>query len=346
MNQTKIKSALVAICLAFSIAASAQTTVTHTVERGETVASIAKKYNVTPQDIINANPDAAELVFAGMKLEIPAKTAAIKNEVKKAGIEANATSRSNNKEYKEDRVLSSESFQYDNGAGKGSPSTSHAAPVRLKIIAGLTLAQWTGKDFKDGNFSDDNGERKINNKPLYSFHIGAVADYNFTESLYAGMGLIFNRTGYKQDGANNSGKYWNDEGANYEGENKAEMTTNRIEIPLHIGGMYNISDGTCIFLEAGPYLSYAISGESKNKGYFTTHEDIHSGETEYFNKKEKIGKGSLKDYQKFEYGLSATAGLSYNHFLFQFTFQRGLSKLMKKKKMYEQNLMFSIGYKI
>ena len=32
---------------------------------------------------------------------------------------------------------------------------------------------------------------------------------------------------------------------------------------------------------------------------------------------------------------------------FQFTFQRGLSKLMKKKKkMYEQNLMFSIGYRI
>lgn len=31
---------------------------------------------------------------------------------------------------------------------------------------------------------------------------------------------------------------------------------------------------------------------------------------------------------------------------FQFTFHRGLSKLMKKKKMYEQNLMFSIGYRI
>ena len=31
---------------------------------------------------------------------------------------------------------------------------------------------------------------------------------------------------------------------------------------------------------------------------------------------------------------------------FQFTFQRGLSKLKKKKKMYEQDLMFSIGYRI
>lgn len=78
MNQTKIKSTLVAICLAFSIAASAQTTVTHTVERGETVASIAKKYNVTPQNIINANPDAAEFVFAGMKLEIPKNSGNIK----------------------------------------------------------------------------------------------------------------------------------------------------------------------------------------------------------------------------------------------------------------------------
>ena len=71
MNQTKIKSALAALCLMFSITASAQTTVTHTVERGETVESIAKKYNVMPQDIINANPDAVELIFAGMKLDIP-----------------------------------------------------------------------------------------------------------------------------------------------------------------------------------------------------------------------------------------------------------------------------------
>ena len=131
MNQTKIKSALAALCLMFSITASAQTTVTHTVERGETVESIAKKYNVTPQDIINANPDAAELVFAGMKLEIPAKTAAIKNEVKKAGIEANATSRSNTKEYKEDRVLSSESFQYDNAAGKGSAAFAAAVAMTM-----------------------------------------------------------------------------------------------------------------------------------------------------------------------------------------------------------------------
>lgn len=71
MNQTKIKSTIAVLCLAFSMTTLAQTTVTHTVERGETVASIAKKYNITELDIINANPDAAEFVYAGMKLEIP-----------------------------------------------------------------------------------------------------------------------------------------------------------------------------------------------------------------------------------------------------------------------------------
>lgn len=74
MNQTKIRIVAASFIMWVAMGTMAQTTVTHTVERGETIESIAKKYGVTGQEIIKANPDAKEIMFAGMKLEIPKKS--------------------------------------------------------------------------------------------------------------------------------------------------------------------------------------------------------------------------------------------------------------------------------
>lgn len=57
---------------AVSICAMAQDkTVTHVVQRGETIESIAKQYNVSVDDIYHANPNAEGLMYAGLKLIIP-----------------------------------------------------------------------------------------------------------------------------------------------------------------------------------------------------------------------------------------------------------------------------------
>lgn len=54
------------------VLASAQTgTVKHTVDRGETLASIAQRYATTEAKIIELNPDAAQFVYVGMTLIIP-----------------------------------------------------------------------------------------------------------------------------------------------------------------------------------------------------------------------------------------------------------------------------------
>lgn len=45
--------------------------VTYTVQRGETLAGIAAKFNVTTADLIKANPNADGLFYVGMKLNIP-----------------------------------------------------------------------------------------------------------------------------------------------------------------------------------------------------------------------------------------------------------------------------------
>lgn len=50
----------------------------HTVVRGETLTSIAKLYNITPEDLLEANPMAKEMFYTGMVLVIPeANTVAV-----------------------------------------------------------------------------------------------------------------------------------------------------------------------------------------------------------------------------------------------------------------------------
>ncbi len=62
---------LCTVCM-FTMAQSQ--TVTHVVQRGETIESIAQYYNVSVEDINKANPNADGVVYVGMKLAIPTTT--------------------------------------------------------------------------------------------------------------------------------------------------------------------------------------------------------------------------------------------------------------------------------
>lgn len=58
----------------------------HEVQRGETLAGIAKQYGVTEQMIKEANPQIGSLFYVGLKLNIPKKEK-VENETKKENIE-------------------------------------------------------------------------------------------------------------------------------------------------------------------------------------------------------------------------------------------------------------------
>lgn len=60
--------------------------VSHTVQRGETLDGIAKKYNVSVYALKNANPDMVDMPYVGMKLIIP-KTTGNDNTVSYSSVE-------------------------------------------------------------------------------------------------------------------------------------------------------------------------------------------------------------------------------------------------------------------
>lgn len=56
-----------------SLSMSAQTSQYHTVQRGETIESVAMKYSISASDLQQANPSTKNYFYAGMKLVIPHK---------------------------------------------------------------------------------------------------------------------------------------------------------------------------------------------------------------------------------------------------------------------------------
>lgn len=61
----------VLLCTVCMFAMAQSQTVTHVVQRGETIESIAEIYKVSVEDINKANPNADGIVYVGMKLNIP-----------------------------------------------------------------------------------------------------------------------------------------------------------------------------------------------------------------------------------------------------------------------------------
>src|SRR3970282_2788769 len=66
-------------CLFFTFSVSSQEkSITHKVEKGETITQIAQKYKVSPQDIYQLNPDAQSGLKPNSVLLIPKKGSAPK----------------------------------------------------------------------------------------------------------------------------------------------------------------------------------------------------------------------------------------------------------------------------
>lgn len=93
MNTTK-KIFLSALFCSVCMFAMAQIqTVTHVVQRGETIGSIAEYYKVSVEDINKANPNAGGVVYVGMKLKIPTNS----NISTKKNVAVSQGSQNNNK---------------------------------------------------------------------------------------------------------------------------------------------------------------------------------------------------------------------------------------------------------
>lgn len=207
MNRIICKAiALFVIILLNATPVWAQDAKTHTVERGETLSSIATKYGVSQEEIIKLNPEAKQFIYVGMELVIPVTSAETSNKEQKP-------STVNQVEVKQSNInqsaTSSTDFYTD-----GSEWEDFRKWTFLGRIAYGVLPKPEGEGVSGTNYS-------------LSFSFGA--EYNINKSLYVGA-----RIGYSSVNINTlthmGGAEWQN----------TETSNHMITLPVEIGYKFHL----------------------------------------------------------------------------------------------------------
>ena len=135
--------------------------------------------------------------------------------------------------------------------------------VRLGLKAGLNLANL--------NYDDD---FDIETKILPTFMVGGVAEFDFSENLSLGTGLQYHGRGAQDADVDDY-----------------KVTMGYIQVPVQI--QYRSSG---FFAAAGPYVAFAISGQTKDGD---ESEDID------------FGSSVEDDFSALDYGLNLEAGYEF-----------------------------------
>lgn len=303
----------------------------HIVGRGETLSTIAKTYNVPVSVIIKANPGCENKLYAGTKLQIPLPNES--GSTQSVPVEEHQVSQSEVTQQQQITTIYPNIDQVETSIYTTQiiESSENEGMFEKEILAGLSMNNYTGKnaeyDFKPG------------------FHIGITGRYIFPERFFVEGSLRFATKGYKKHNSDSSGQYWDDNGPNYDSDITIKMTSYNLDFIPSIG--YKIAVGTDanLLIKVGPYITYALSGKRTYKGSRTNYDTIHSSDIDPIDDKDDFD--DLKNqyrFKSFGYGIQGGLGLEINQLMISASYQHGLSKIFGKSKVYEQNILVSIGY--
>lgn len=217
----------VILCTICVLAMAQSQTVTHVVQRGETLESIAEYYKVSVEDIDKANPNIDGVVYVGLKLSIPTSSAQPKTSARDVSIETSQT-----------QVLTPERSPIRNVSKE---DKIYSTPNEDKEYGEFSLTCELGLGFINGpsNF-------------MYEATIGAK--YTLPYNLYAGA-----RIGYNS--ANYNGLI------EIEGKSiNAKQNCHLLEIPIELGySLKNESESLGLIPFVGFNTNIGLSGKYKQK---------------------------------------------------------------------------------
>ncbi len=206
----------------------------------------------------------------------------------------------------------------------GIVSLVSAQSASLNIKGGLNMSNFYGKNLSDKNINP-------------GFHIGVGADLEFITNVSIQTGLYFTTKG---------SEYTADNIPSGVGDVTYKVTTNYIQLPIHVAYKMEIKPGTRVFFHAGPYLAYGVGGSR----------DITAG---WEGNEVKIGpkdSGAFKKdwgYKPFDVGVGLGVGIEFDLFFIDLGWDMGLKNIARnineipvyKPNVKNQSAYLSIGYK-
>lgn len=191
-------------------------------------------------------------------------------------------------------------------------SAQQLTSYRIGFSAGMNVAKITNYDAK----------------ARIGFSAGLRGEYNFSDTWYANIGMLLSLKGSKTKFTVTSESP------------KGTITHDAyyLEMPLHFGTRYFLSEEKSLFLETGPYIAYGIGGKNHIKGA----EDAVFDNTDFFGSKGINAK-------RFDVGWGLKAGFEIRNVQLSIEFERGFLKLWDKiwdktSGLKNSNLMLGIGY--
>lgn len=265
-----MKRLLTSILMLLSVMIVLAQQVVHTVQRGETLESIAQKYYVSVDALKLANPDAAELFYIGMKLNIP-----------KVNESEHPSYVPQHENEMVETIQQTPSYE----------SISHVSSNYIDVSESLSLKNtWhiafrLGPSFynseKTGGMKKEYGYSSTYSQS-WGFEAAFGAHYYILDNLYVSGMLGYNQASSSLS-MNSIGSY-----------NSTSVVSHNISMPIEVGAYVPISKNIGFVLEAGPTLLYAVDGYTKinkEKISFSKLEDDYDVKIDRFGAFLRVGGG-------------------------------------------------------
>jgi hypothetical protein len=177
------------------------------------------------------------------------------------------------------------------------PSFESKAQV-FRIIGGLNLSNMLVKDDED-TYSND-----FKMKP--GFHIGATIEFQLSDVLSLGTGLLLDTKGFK---TKEEGQDWVDKG---------NLNLYYLDIPIVIKASHNLEGGIKIFGNIGPYLGVGLNGKIKGEYEYQGQKETYEEDIIWGNDENE------SDLKRFDAGLTFGGGVEIKVILIGVFYDLGL----------------------
>ena len=179
----------------------------------------------------------------------------------------------------------------------------------LAIALAISVSAFSQTQFKFGVTGGMNLSKEttkfVSLGSKVGWNAGFIGEVTFASNIYGNVSALYSNKGFKE----------------IEGDGTAN--TNYIEIPIHLGYKYNVSDKFSVLGEGGPYAGFLISAKYKEDGH------------EY--------KGT-EDSKKLDVGIGLRAGVEINRrFRLMVGYDWGLANTIDDEEQKTYNRNFSVG---
>lgn len=172
----------------------------------------------------------------------------------------------------------------------------------------------------------------MDTNPKIGFNVGLTADYNFTSSLFLTTGIDLTTKGAKWKFELDIDDMYIEEGE----ETSFNVTINPIflQMPLHIGYKFDITQNTKIFFHAGGYAAVGVAGKMSMGGV----------SFDIWGKESLIDKN---DFQRFDYGLGGGFGVEFGKINVGLAYEHGFANINTDvdRDIFHRNATLTVGYK-